>query len=746
MAWTRLARPVALATLPLLLGVWALWPDGAVVVSRVVHGLSVLAAATAMFVAARTGDPRLRRSRAYFAGALTASALGFAVASGYAAVLGRVPTPSLADVAALAWVPCAVIGFVLLPTEEHREGGRLRALCDALIASAALFLASWMVVLQPIYEHTQSTGLAKATLLAYPVVDVVVAVTALSVARHVRRDLRRFLHLATGGMLLVALSDSGAAVNLATGADGFSWTNMVLQAGLLLLLWAALVPSSPGDREGGQVDAAIDAALPFLPVVFASVVGLQHILRGGAFGPAEALIGAAMVGGLLARQVLFAKHLGAVAYRLSVDAGHDSLTGLANRRAFLNALDTSVSETEPGKVAVALFDLDGFKEINDGFGHAAGDDALVEFAARLRDSARDRGTAARLGGDEFALLVAGGDAEFIAVAVAHELTQGLRVRIGVAEVPMGASAGIAVNRRGDTASHLLRRADQAMYHAKRSGISQTAIFTDDMASRSERRHLLAQALPGAADRGELELRYQPLYRLEDGSLAGAQALLRWRHPLYGEVTPPEFLPIAAEIGATDALGAWVLTTAARQVRHWKMAGRRLPHLFVNAAAHQLTESFAATVIDVTRQHHVPTGTLTLEIAQESLLSAQSLAALRVLRGAGVSVAIEDFGAAFSGVAQLSQLPIDTVKINRDLIRATHNANGRRIFSTIVQLAQGLGLQAVAEGVELPDEAAVARDAGCALAQGRYLGEPMTALELTEMLTPAGAAAGQDQRG
>lgn len=738
MAWTRLARPVALATLPLLLAVWAFWPDGAVVVSRVVHALSVLAAATAMFVAARTGDPRLRRSRAYFAGALAASALGFAVASGYAVVLGRVPVPSLADVAALAWVPCAVIGFVLLPTEEHREGGRLRAMCDALIASTALFLASWMVVLQPIYEHTQRTGLAKATLLAYPIVDVVVAVTALSIARHVRRDLRRFLHLATGGMLLVALSDSGAAVNLANGFDGFSWTNIVLQAGLLLLLWAALVPSRPGDRAGGQVDAVIDAALPFLPVVIATIVGLPYVMRGGAFGSTEALIGAAMVAGLLARQVLFAKHLGAVAYRLSVDAGHDSLTGLANRRAFLNALDTSVSETEPGTVAVALFDLDGFKEINDGFGHAAGDDALIEFAARLRDSARNRGTAARLGGDEFALLVAGGDAEFVAVAVAHELTQGLRVRIGVAEVPIGASAGIAVNRHGDTASLLLRRADQAMYHAKRSGISQTAIFTDDMASRSERRHLLAQALPGAAERGELELRYQPLYRLEGGTLAGAQALLRWHHPLYGEVAPPEFLPIAAEIGVTEALGAWVLTTAARQVRHWEMAGRRLAHLFVNAAAHQLTESSAATVIEITREHHLPTGTLTLEIAQESLLSAQSLSALRVLRGAGVGVAVEDFGAAVSSLAQLSHLPIDSVKITPDLVRATHNPNGRRIFSTIVELAHGMGLQAVVEGVERPEEAAVARDAGCALAQGRYLGRPVTVQELTAMMTPLAA--------
>ena len=737
------ACAAAALTIPALVAVWTLAPDRASAVAAPIHGVSVLIAAAAMVVASRSGDPRLRRSRRLFAAALGASAIGFAISSVYEAVFGYIPVPSLADAAALAWVPCAVAGLIFLPTEQHREGGRLRVLCDAAVAGSALMLCSWMLVLKPIYETVDQPVLVKATFLAYPVVDIIVAVSALSVATHARHDMRRLLRWVTAGLILIAVNDSGNAMNVASDNLGFSWTNIVLQAGLVCVFFAAVLPPKADGRENRTVDAVMDAALPFLPVVVTTVVGLNYIISGHPFAVTEGVIAAVMIAGLLGRQLLYARHVGAIAYRMSVDAAEDPLTGLANRRAFLNVLDTALLSYPPGRVAVAILDLDGFKEINDSFGHAAGDAALVDFAERVRHAAGGRARAARLGGDEFALLVTGDEAELAAITAAHELTDVRGARIGTAHVSFGASAGIAVTRAGDSTSNVLRRADLAMYDAKRTQ-SRAAVFTDGMACRAERRHLLMRALPGAAERGELHLVYQPLYRLDDSAIAGVETLLRWRHPLHGDVPPDEFIPLAEEIGAMPELGDWVLSTVLRQMHDWHTMGRSLPHLFVNVSAHQFTATFTSTTLGMLQRHGIDPASLTLEITESALPDLSANRALRELRAAGIRIAMDDFGAGFSSLAQLAMLPVDTLKFDRDFIRGIHGDDGRRIVHAMIKLAGELGLSTVAEGIEHASEAEIVAAAGCALAQGYHFARPMPAAEVVRLLPPATQAEGSSR--
>lgn len=712
----------------------AVWRAQADTVAMAVHGLSVAVTAGAMIAAARRGDPRLRRSRMFFAAALISTAVGFAINGVYEAVVGTAPIPSPGDVAVVAWVPCTIVGLLLMPSEVFRQGGRARAICDAVGCAAALFLGSWLLVLKPIYDQTTQTGLAKATLLAYPVVDVLVAVTALSVASHARRDTRRLLRLISAGLLLIAINDSGRAFFAALGTIEFNWTNLVLQAGLLLLLWAALLPASSSDNESIRpLDALIDAALPHAPVVAVMVIGLNHTLRGGIISGAEAAVGAVMVAALLARQLLYAKHLSSVAHRLSIDASHDALTGLVNRRAFVAALDAALSDLSAGNVAVTLIDLDGFKEVNDGFGHLAGDLVLQEFARRLHELRDHAPVAARLGGDEFALLLRGVDAEKLAIAAGQSFTRVHRIAVGSAHVAVGASAGVAASLPGDTTSLILRRADLALYDAKSSPGPATRLFADDMARRAERRHLLAQSLPGAGARGELHLVYQPLYRLADQTIAGAEALLRWNHPVHGDVPPDEFIPLAEEVGAIVEIGEWVLRTAAADLVALADKGRDLRQLFVNVSAHQLTDGFADLVSRVMTEYAIQPGVLTLEMTESAMPSLQANVALQDLRRAGVPIAMDDFGAGFSSLAQLALLHVDILKMDSDLIRATSTTNGRRVVDSVIALANDLGLTTVAEGVETKQEAAVVAQSACALAQGYHFAAPMIVADLLELL-------------
>ena len=728
LAALALASPLLVLLLPVTAGGLA-FPA-----AMAVHAVSVLGAGWAMARAARTGDPQLRRARRWFASALAMAALGFVVAGVHTLLAGEVPVVSPANLTVIGWVGCALAGLFSVPSSPYGEGGRVRALVDGVVVTTATALAFWIAFLEPVWSTTLDSVEARVVLLAYPVADLVVAVVALAVVAHVRADQRRFLQVAVLGLLLVVVSDAGSAASIGHGGvRGFTWTNVVLQAGLGVLVVAALLPPTPQVTRS-RLAAAVDAFLPQAPVLVAVPVALRHALGGGQDDLVAPVLAAVMVLALVARQLLYAAHLARVAHRLQADATLDALTGLVNRRSFLAALGDALAEREPGHLAVVLLDLDGFKEVNDGFGHAAGDLALRHVGQSL---ARRSGAVvtARLGGDEFALVFAGEDAEQAALDAADELTLDQWVDVGALTVQLGASAGVAVSRPGDSTSTLLRRADLAMYEAKRAPHVVVARFADVMAERAERRHLLTAALRGATARGETELVYQPMVRLADGAVAGVEALLRWRSPAHGLVLPGEFLPLAEETGVVGELGRWVLDRAAADVRCWEDAGAVPPQLFVNVSPHQLDDAFPDAARAAVRAHGVDPARVTLEVTESAVPDDCSTACLQALRAAGFRIAMDDFGAGFSSLAQLAVLPVDTLKFDRAFLLGTGTETGRRIVEAFIALAASLGLTTVAEGVETEAEADVVRRAGCELAQGWLFGRPVPPAAVAAALSP-----------
>ena len=441
-----------------------------------------------------------------------------------------------------------------------------------------------------------------------------------------------------------------------------------------------------------------------------------------------------MLGGVVARQTLYARHLVAVARRLGVEAVEDPLTGLYNRRACLRGMETALADRAPGDVAVVLLDLDGFKEVNDTFGHAAGDLALRDVADRLR--AVPDATAARLGGDEFALVLVGRDAAARAAVVAHALTRSTPAPIGALSVPLSACAGTTTSRPGDTTSTLLRRADLAMYEAKRDRGSRVAVFTEDMAQRAERRHLLVQALPGAAERGELQVHYQPLVDLASGAVTGVEALLRWQSPVHGRVGPEEFIPLAEESGLIAEVGLWVLRRAVDDVADRAASGRPVPDLFVNVSPQQLAGGFPVAARAVLDARGVDPQRVVLEVTESAAPDGVATACLRALRAVGFRVALDDFGAGFSSLSQLAVLPVDVLKFDQEFLRGIHTPNGRRVVDAILALTVDLGLVSVAEGVETEPDVVAVRRAGCTLAQGFHYSRPVPVDALWELLDGA----------
>jgi len=711
---------------------WALPSQTAGAVAGVLHLATLLVAVLFMLRSARSGDPAMRRPRRILAAALITSAAGALLGLAYVVLAGSIPIPSIVDPVTLAWVPLAVFGFWLVPTREGLSGRTARLLADGAVAASSLFFASWLAVLEPLASTGRYGNLGLGVALAYPVLDVFVAAMVLSLLPRVRADLRPFLNCVAAALLLITLSDSGSAVLLAQrGVTRFAWPDLTVQAGMALLAMGALAHRRPVLRNRA-VGSALDRYLTYAPIGFALAVGIWHGATAHTFGSDEGVLIALMIACIVARQAVYSRELGLTAAAHHRDAVHDALTGLANRKAFFARLQEHVSTPGCGTAAVLLLDLDGFKEVNDTLGHQAGDDVLVAYAARLT-AAAPGDLVARLGGDEFAVLIVGDDAEAHALALADRVTSPDRSAAAATVQLPACSIGVSVLRPGDAAADPLRRADLAMYSAKRSSTCRLALFTDDMAGEADRRHLLVSALPGATGRGEMRLVYQPLYRLNDGTLAGAEALLRWTHPLLGAVPPDEFIPLAEDTGYINQIGLWVLEQSVAQMARWEHEGRFLARLFVNVAAVQFTDDLPGQVARVLHRHGLQAARLTVEITESQLPGLGVNQAMRRLRESGVHVALDDFGSGYSSLAQLARLPVDILKIDREFITNLGEEAGRPVMDAIVNLAKALGLATVAEGIEDLGQAAEANNAGIDFAQGYLFSRPVPGDELAARL-------------
>ena len=425
--------------------------------------------------------------------------------------------------------------------------------------------------------------------------------------------------------------------------------------------------------------------------------------------------------------------------QLSHRAFHDELTGLANRALFLDRMDHAlrVARPESDPLVVLFVDLDDFKSVNDALGHGVGDQLLLAIADRIRLVASTGDTPARLGGDEFAILLEDRGGVDRAIDVAEPAATTLREPVSLAgyELAVLASVGVAVATPGMTTSGLLRDADIAMYEAKRAGKSQIKIFDPAMRLTATRHLEFRSELGLAIEREQMRVMFQPMVDLTNGEVVGAEALIRWDHPVRGEVSPMEFIPIAERAGIIGPIGEWVLNESFRHAASWQGNGPR--YVSVNVSALQIRQSeFLDQVRAALALHRLDPSLVMLEINETMFVEEVESANgnLDALRALGVRIAIDDFGTGYCSLSYLQRFPVDVVKIDRAFVEELGDGQkGSTLAKMILQMTAALGVTSVAEGIERPAQLSELRRLGCDIGQGHLLSRPMEAAELDRRL-------------
>jgi diguanylate cyclase (GGDEF)-like protein/PAS domain S-box-containing protein len=423
---------------------------------------------------------------------------------------------------------------------------------------------------------------------------------------------------------------------------------------------------------------------------------------------------------------------------LSHAAAHDALTDLPNRTLLLARLDAAMRSGED--VAVLFLDLDRFKVVNDGLGHAAGDLLLVQVAIRLREVMRPDDMVARLGGDEFVVLCRGGDvavAESVAARVLGILDKPLATADGT-QIVIGGSIGIALAGPDDTAESVLRDADTAMYAAKAAGGSRAHVFTPQLREAVVRAHELEVDLRAAVRSGGLSVVYQPIISLPHGKIPSCEALARWSHPQRGAVPPQDFIAVAEQSDLVIELGDWVLARALQDAAAWPAsAGMPPPVVAVNVSLRQLLDPrFPSRVADLLRDGTVDASRLCLEVT-ETVLGGDVdpvIKALEALRRVGVRLAIDDFGTGHASLTYLARFPVDEVKIDQSFVAGLGlDAGSGAIVGGVIGMAHTFDLRVVAEGVETEGQLSALEALGCDEVQGYLLGRPMSQQDMVLLL-------------
>ncbi|MBV9217982.1 MAG: EAL domain-containing protein [Methylobacteriaceae bacterium] len=437
--------------------------------------------------------------------------------------------------------------------------------------------------------------------------------------------------------------------------------------------------------------------------------------------------------------------------RLLHDAVHDNLTGLPNRQLFFDRLETALTRAEAGDLqpTVMSIDLDRFKQINDAVGVSAGDSILLTVARRLSRLAKPQDALARIGGDQFALIVISEQDPDQVVALAEVVRQTLNTPMTFAEreIALAGSVGLALF---DPQLHakpedMLKDAEIAMAQAKRVGGNRIEVFRQGMRAQRSDRPSLESDLRRAIERGEIAVHFQPIVRLQDRTVAGFEALLRWEHPRLGRISPVEFIPIAEESGLIVDLGVFALERTARELAAWQQALEVAPPIFasVNVSSRQLLRhDLLHDVKAVLTRSSVLAGSLKLELTESLLMENPEYGAqmLERIRELGAGLALDDFGTGYSSLSYLQRFPFDTVKIDQSFVR--QNGKGTRpiILRSMIALAHDLGMEVVAEGAETESDSIELYQLGCEYAQGFAFGYPMTASDARKLVGAASEAA------
>jgi diguanylate cyclase (GGDEF)-like protein/PAS domain S-box-containing protein len=419
---------------------------------------------------------------------------------------------------------------------------------------------------------------------------------------------------------------------------------------------------------------------------------------------------------------------------------HDDLTGLGNRVQFSNQLEKALGPDRRAgsKVAALFIDVDDFKNINDSLGHAAGDQVLVEISSRLQTKLRLRDRAARFGGDEFAVVLNDvyGESDIVGVAdrIIEELSQpvtllGQKIRLSV-------SVGIAIDEDGDLSPEdLIRSADVAMYEAKEQGKGRWAMFEPSMADQTIERFQISNTLGAAIENEELMVYYQPIVDLNTGHTVGVEALVRWNHPDRGIISPASFIPIAEKNGMIVPLGKYVLEKAACQVATWRNDGHDV-YASINVSPVQLQcDDIVTEILNIVDNAGLDRHAVVLELTESALINDFELIVSRIdaLREAGLRVAIDDFGTGYASLKYAEEFAADILKIDQTFVARLEDHEDSAIVATVLSIAESMGAQTVAEGIEVPDQHRRLLAMGCQLGQGYYFTRPAAAQAITETL-------------
>jgi diguanylate cyclase (GGDEF)-like protein len=662
-------------------------------------------------------------------------------------VYGLDPFPSIADTFYLGGMGLIVVAVLLL-VRGRVPGGDRAGVVDALIVSVGVGMLSWVFLMGPIVAGPEQSFAEMGVALAYPMIDILMlgVMVRLFLAPG-RRVLA--LQLLIGAMVAFLAADYAYAVLVAN--DGYQ-VGQLVDAGWLLgsVLWgaAALHPSmrqvaepiEPGDvRFSGWRLALLAGASLMAPAVLVIQWATGRALDIPVIATGSIvlfLLVIARMGGVVSDLRTTLRQRRALEQELERRALHDPLTGLANRGLFHDRLEHALARRS-GQVAVLFLDLDDFKTVNDALGHGAGDLVLRSVAEAIRGSIRPGDTAARLGGDEFAVLLDEQTEAYEAGLVAERLLAAVRTPTIVAGHPhsIGTSIGISLGTAGSaTAEELMRQADIAMYVAKGKGKGGFTVFeatTHEPVLRGlELRADLEQAI---ADH-QFELQYEPIMNLVTGTIAGVEALVRWRHPTRGLLDPAEFIPLAESTGAIVPLGRWILDKACHQAAAWVTDGERF--MSVNLSAVQVAgPGFAEVVSRTLASSGLAPAQLVLEMTETTRLDQDAAAStLRELRKLGVRLAIDDFGTGYASLSQLSRVPFDILKIDQSFVAGlAPGSRAESLISGIIDLSRRLGVAVIAEGIEDADQLRRLRELGCAMGQGFHFAHSMPPSELQALL-------------
>ena len=575
--------------------------------------------------------------------------------------------------ALLAWLPCmllAAVGFVCASGYAARAGVRTLVAGASTLASA---YALAMLVTPGLFRLSSTEGL-------FSTGGAVLAMAAAVIG----------LHLRPGDMGVARVLRAASAL---------------VAAGVISLgLAASLITRSPPPVAWN--DLALLLALT--GIAFALQVALRQ-----RSGDAEV-----------------------VQQRPTRAATSDSLTGLPTRLFFEERLATAARrcDAKKNKLAVFFVDLDGFKPVNDTYGHSCGDRVLEQVGLRLRSISRGADVAARVGGDEFLLLIQGVGAPDSLSQLAKRVIEVLSrpYKIDEREVSISCSIGIALYPDGCNASKLIARADVAMYSAKRGGGSRHCFYAPEMDTDAQQNFDMVRDLRQAMAKNELELYFQPKIDAKSGKVTAAEALLRWQHPTLGLVMPAQFIPLAERTGLIGPLGNWVIEAACKQARAWRDKGLRM-RVAINLSAYQMRQDDIVDRIgDALKRHRIRPSLLTCEITETAAMedTRATQETFRRLGELGAHLSIDDFGTGYSSLAYLRKLPAEELKIDRSFVQdVEHSADARAVVDAVVKLAHALGLKVVAEGVENPRQQQIMVELGCDELQGFLFAKPMTARAL-----------------